>query len=64
MTNDKIAQRIIAILTGHLKKHQQVQINGLGTFAVEHQKQAQKQEKDGRIIITPPADVLVFKSGK
>ncbi len=60
MLDKKAEQKIIKILATQLKKHQQVQINGLGTFSVEHKKQEQHQEKDGRIVMTPPADIIAF----
>ncbi len=60
MTDKTAEQEIVAILAGHLKKHSQVQISGLGTFSITHQKQKQQQEKDGRIIMKPPADIIVF----
>ena len=64
MTEKKIEKEIVAILAAHLKKHDQVQINGLGTFSTSHQKQEQQQEKDGRIVMNPPADIIAFTPEK
>ena len=60
MTDKATKNKIIDVLAEQLKKHQQVQINGLGTFSVEHKKQDQHQESDGRIVMTPPADIIAF----
>ncbi len=64
MTEKKTEQEIATILAAHLKKQAQVQIGGLGTFSVAHQKQEQHQEKDGRIVMKPPADIIVFTPEK
>lgn len=37
-----------------------VSIKGLGTFATEHKKQNQISDKNGRIMLEPPADVITF----
>ena len=64
MTENKIEKEIVTILAAHLKKHDQLQINGLGTFSISHQKQEQQQEKDGRIVMNPPADIITFTPEK
>lgn len=64
MTDKKAEQEIVTLLAGQLKKHGQVQINGLGTFSITHQKQEQQQDNDGRIVMKPPADVIVFTPEK
>ncbi len=60
MTDKATEKKIIDVLAGELKKHHQIQVNGLGTFSVEHKKQDQHQESDGRIVMTPPADIIAF----
>lgn len=64
MTDKNTESEIATILAAQLKEHGRIQINGLGTFSVEHRKQEQHQEKDGRIIMKPPADLIVFTPEK
>lgn len=64
MTEKKYEKEIVAVLAGNLKKHGKAQINRLGTFSVSHQKQKQHQEKDGRIVMKPPADIITFTPEK
>jgi len=60
MKDKETEKKIIDILAAQLKKHHQIHVNGLGTFTVEHKKQNQHQESDGRIVMTPPADIIAF----
>lgn len=60
MTDRKLEEDIVAVITENLKKHYSVQVDGLGSFSVKHQAQVQKQDKDGRIVLLPPANVVVF----
>lgn len=60
MTESKLEEDIVAVITENLKKKYTVQVDGLGSFSVKHQTQVQKQEKDGRIVLLPPANVVVF----
>jgi len=64
MTNNKTEKEIVNIITGTLKKHQDIHIAGLGTFSVQHQKQVQQQEKNGRIVLAPPSDAITFITDK
>ncbi len=60
MADKQIEQEIAALISGQLKIHGQVHIDGLGTFLVRHKKQEQQQEKNGRIVMKPPADIIEF----
>lgn len=60
MADKQIEQEITALVSGQLKIHGQVQIEGLGTFSVRHKKQEQQQENNGRIVMKPPADIIEF----
>jgi nucleoid DNA-binding protein len=60
MTDSKTNKEIPALIAGALKKHNEVQVRGLGTFQVRHNQQNQRQEKDGRVILTPPRDEISF----
>jgi nucleoid DNA-binding protein len=64
MTDKNTEREIATILAAQLKKHARIQINGLGTFSVEHKKQEQLQENDGRVVMKPPTDVIVFTHEK
>ncbi|MDG5766963.1 HU family DNA-binding protein [Balneolales bacterium ANBcel1] len=61
MEQEKAIQTII---TGALKKHRDVAVKGLGTFAVRHRKQDHRQQKDGTILLDPPADIVTFTPEK
>lgn len=60
MIERKLEEDIVAVITENLRKHYSVQVDGLGSFSVKHRAQVQKQEKDGRIVLMPPANVVVF----
>ena len=38
-----------------------VQLEGLGVFQLKHQKQYQQQFDNGRVVMMPPKDQIVFK---
>lgn len=38
----------------------QVEIEGIGSFQIEHQKQFQKQYDNGRVVMMPPKDAILF----
>lgn len=37
-----------------------VQLEGIGRFEFEHQKQFQKQFDSGRVVMMPPRDTITF----
>jgi nucleoid DNA-binding protein len=37
-----------------------VQLEGVGRFEFEHQKQFQKQYDNGRVVMMPPKDTITF----
>lgn len=37
-----------------------VQVEGVGRFEYEHQKQFQKQYDNGRVVMMPPKDTITF----
>ncbi|MCW9708439.1 HU family DNA-binding protein [Fodinibius salsisoli] len=37
-----------------------IEIDGIGSFYVEHQKQFQKQYDNGRVVMMPPKDEIRF----
>lgn len=60
MVKNKTEQEVAAIIAGALKKHGEVSVKGLGSFSVRHCNQDHRQEKNGRILMDPPSDVIVF----
>ncbi|MDI6402153.1 HU family DNA-binding protein [Balneolaceae bacterium ANBcel3] len=50
------------IISSTLKKHRELTISGLGTYSVKHVRQDNRQEKDGRVFMDPPSDVIQFVS--
>lgn len=48
------------VIREEVTRKNEVQINGLGSFKVDHQKQYQKQFKNGRVVMMPPKDTITF----
>ncbi|MEX0773659.1 MAG: HU family DNA-binding protein [Balneolales bacterium] len=55
-----IAQAIGKVLKAQLLDGNNVNIKGLGSFAVVHKKQTQKQDDAGRVMLLPPEDRIKF----
>ncbi|MGF1670338.1 MAG: HU family DNA-binding protein [Balneolaceae bacterium] len=43
-------------------KNNTVQIEGFGRFEKEHQNQRQKKFENGKIVLLPPCDKIIFSS--
>lgn len=56
----KFEKGLVTTLRELLLAEQQVAIKGLGVFRVEHQKQSTKRMPDGKTILLPPRDVVIF----
>jgi nucleoid DNA-binding protein len=39
-----------------------VELDGIGTFRLQHQKQYQQQYQDGRVVMMPPKDTVEFEA--
>lgn len=55
------------IVREEIIKKNTVELEGLGRFEVNHNKQYQKKLDDGQVLMMPPEDVVVFtpeKTGK
>lgn len=50
------------VVREQLVNKNKVELEGLGAFVVEHREQHQKKYDNGRIVVMPPSDVVVFKS--
>lgn len=64
MAQNNTEREIAAIISGALKQHREVTVRGFGTFTVHHNRQEHRQEKDGRILMAPPSDVITFTPEK
>lgn len=57
-------QAFAEVIKERVARRQEVNIKGLGVFALQHQKQFQQQFKDGRVVMMPPEDKIVFSPDK
>lgn len=48
------------IIREEIAKKNEVIIDGLGIFKPQHRKQFQQQFDDGRVVMMPPKDEIVF----
>jgi len=48
------------VIREQIARKKVVEIEGLGVFRVEHQKQFQKQYNNGRVVMMPPENSIVF----
>lgn len=49
------------VIKEKVSQKQPVQIEGLGVFRIEHHKQYQQQFDNGRVVMMPPKDQIIFK---
>ena len=57
---EEFAKVISSELKKQLLNGNHVTIKGLGTFSIVHEKQTQKQDSTGRVMLVPPADKIKF----
>jgi nucleoid DNA-binding protein len=48
------------IIREEVAQKNDVQLEGVGRFEFEHQKQFQKQYDNGRVVMMPPKDTITF----
>ena len=48
------------IIREQVARKNKVQIEGIGSFRLEHKKQFQKQYDNGRVVMMPPKDLIRF----
>lgn len=48
------------VVREEVARKNEVQIEGVGAFRFEHQKQFQKQYENGRVVMVPPKDTITF----
>lgn len=49
------------VVREQLVNKNKIDLDGFGVFEVEHREQHQKKYDNGRVVLMPPADVIVFK---
>lgn len=60
--NKEFVNAFKEVVRDQLVNKNKVELEGFGIFEVEHREQHQKRYDSGRIVMMPPADVVVFKS--
>lgn len=58
--DQRFAKAFGKALKTQLLEGNNVTINGLGSFSVIHEKQTQKQDDAGRVMLVPPSDRIKF----
>lgn len=48
------------IVRDEVVQKNEVKLEGVGSFRLDHQKQIQKQYKNGRVVMMPPKDRIIF----
>lgn len=48
------------IVREEVARKNDVELNGVGRFEFQHQKQFQKQYDNGRVVMMPPKDTITF----
>lgn len=49
------------VIREQLVRKNKVDLDGFGIFEVQHREQHQKKYENGRVVLMPPADEIVFK---
>lgn len=60
--NKEFVHAFKEVIRDQLVSKNKVEVEGFGIFAVEHREQHQKKYDNGRVVVMPPSDVVVFKS--
>lgn len=58
--NQEFLQAFVEVVREQMARRNNVRIEGVGSFQVEHRKQFQKQYDNGRVVMMPPQDVIRF----
>jgi len=62
--DQEFLQAFVEVVREQMARRNNVRIDGVGSFRVEHQKQFQKQYDNGRVVMMPPKDVIRFTPEK
>ncbi len=58
--NNKFIKAFREVVREEVVKKNKVQIEGLGRFEIQHNKQHQKKMENGQVLMMPPEDVVIF----
>jgi len=58
----KFEKGLVHVLREQLLSNNTIHLEGLGSFHVEHKKQTTVKSDDGKTVVMPPEDVVVFVS--
>jgi len=53
-------QAVADVIRDQIVKKNDIKIPGLGSFRCNHVKQHQKQYENGRVVMVPPRDEIIF----
>ena len=62
--NKELTRVMAEIIREQAIKKQAVKVDGLGTFKPIHRKQYQTQYRNGRVVMMPPTDYILFTPDK
>ncbi len=52
------------VIREQIAQKNEVKLNGVGIFKLKHRKQSQQQHDDGRVVMLPPKNTIVFTPEK
>ncbi|HKK46976.1 MAG TPA: HU family DNA-binding protein [Balneolaceae bacterium] len=58
--NEQFTKAFSEIIREQITRKNEVKVEGVGSFQFRHQKQFQKQFKNGRVVMMPPKDTITF----
>lgn len=58
--NTEFIKAFSEIIREEITRKNEVQVEGVGSFELKHQKQFQKQYDNGRVVMMPPKDTIAF----
>jgi nucleoid DNA-binding protein len=62
---DKVFEKAIAtVIRNQVTQNNVVTIDGLGSFRLENIRQKPSRSRDGKSVLTPPRDIIVFTPEK
>lgn len=56
----KFIKAFAEVIREQIARKDAVKLKGVGTFSYKHRKQFQQQYEDGRVVMMPPKDTIVF----
>ena len=58
--DNKFLKAFSEVVREEVARKNEVQVEGIGSFQLEHRKQFQKQFDNGRVVMMPPKDTITF----